>query len=171
MFPKSGPPHNIGAIGCAMARPNSHGSLVRSPDDRPAGPDGSRVVGQVALLSLRNMNILVKVSQNILVVNQNLPNFASVGSSFCGKDAVTQLDHLASQRAMRNYFRHWHVIQAIPAVAEKGRKSNGQNFPAGVIPGFELFLDPPVLLKLALLFHGGCKDILCGWNLALDNLF
>lgn len=83
-----------------------------------------------------------------------------------------QLDHLASQlRAMLNSFRHWNVIQAITVITEKGRKSKGRNFPAGVIPGFDLFLEPQVLLKLASLFHGGCKDILNGWNLVLDNLF
>ena len=72
---------------------------------------------------------------------------------------------------MLNHFRSWPEQQFVPAITDKGRKSNGRSFPAGKIPGYEFYLENQVLLKLACLFNAGCKDIPNGWSFALDNLF
>lgn len=72
---------------------------------------------------------------------------------------------------MLNFFRIWPDQQFLPAITDKGRKSNGRNFPAGKIPGYELYIECDVLLAIARGFHLGCKDLLNGWSFALDNLF
>ena len=61
-------------------------------------------------------------------------------------------------------------IEALPAGSEKGRKSNGRNFPSGFFPGYELYLDQDALLRLASLFNSGCKDVLNGWHRPLKDL-
>ena len=71
---------------------------------------------------------------------------------------------------LRAVFRHWDGQQFIPAPTESGRKSNGRNFPAGIVPNCELHLGSDALLCLAAAFNSGREYALNGWQLALCDL-